>query len=345
MDRESVKRALGLEPSKACAYQWNADSTALVVVPGKDLGPLERYALTLSSDAEAASDGAKLVAQAKLWCFTGADSTPPRVEAVRPAHFIEGTGTWMADEAALDAAAETLDDALISDAIAIDLSEDCDADSLEAAFKVEPSIGGVLERIGPGRFLFRPLERLKPGTRYALTITTDLKDLAGLALPSEWKARFACKTAWLGLEGAAFDGDAGLARSYSAADFNTGAFHPFDAVSVSGENGTTVISLSFSGGFANPAAKAAAISKVSFSRLFPSSTANPELAYALWSSDRDLSLHFVDVAESGDGASSTAAVRYYSLKISGGQGGLTASDGSYMEEDLELLLEEGHEAP
>ena len=94
------------------------------------------------------------------------DREPPLVLSVSPAFY--SSGTWL-----------KLPGLGRKDPLLLELSEDVDLDSLAAAFSLSPVVNGSFLHPGRGRFVFLPEGEFVMDTEYLILINGELKDLAG----------------------------------------------------------------------------------------------------------------------------------------------------------------------
>jgi uncharacterized protein YkwD len=185
MDAASVESSLSLEPAVAIYVQWNADHTELTVVPQARWQTDQRYVVSIPGSATSAR-GLQL-SEARQVSFT--TQTAPtvgsfRVHLVEPESAIasDAIGEFsrnipFGDESAamlgsaplIDAPADTADDASSNTGIHVGFTTAMDKADVEARFNIDPHVRGSFSWEG-NQLAFEPKERLKPGTRYAVSV-------------------------------------------------------------------------------------------------------------------------------------------------------------------------------
>lgn len=188
MDRASVEGGLALFPALPVDYRWRADSRALTVAPRRLWQTDTRYLVVLPADTRLA-DG-RTVGGALRLSFTtqtaptvvgfrvafadGAHdpATPQRSLMMRPAPDMgSGTASPPPDTAA---------DVSSGTAIRLTFNAAIDHSDVERNFTIAPRVDGRFSWAGDS-LSFTPAVRLKPGSRYAVSVT-GAHDLLGNAL-------------------------------------------------------------------------------------------------------------------------------------------------------------------
>ena len=315
MDGRAVRDALSLRPSAEFELSWNADMTAVTLVPDAPLSPCASYTWTLATTATAL-DGAPLSSEAHASFTTDLDATAPHVERTYPVIF--SGGTWV--EAAPDLAG--LD---AGHSIAVLFSEAVEEGGARSGIRIEPSRTGYADAVSPRLVVYTPERDWEPETALTLIVSEDVKDLSGLSLVDEYKERFSPIVPFLRvMQVESGDGEI-------SADLVGAAVLPV-TVGTAPEGEFTMI-FSFSSAF-DAATKVAALEGVSLSVFFPATLPTPTLRGASWPSDDTLSCTW-----EGLRSSDATSTHYYRLVVSGGQSGVYSGSGCYLEEDAAIHLE------
>lgn len=178
MDQEAVRSRLGLAPATDVRLVWNADSSAVTLVPAAHWATDQRYAIHVPAGTLMA-DGGALTAD---WRASFTTQTAPRVVSLG----VSGvTGTPTADtpiviqevmasigypESALSAATDDMAaDASAASAIGLTFSVAMDRAYTEQAFLIVPAVTGWFRWQGTTLW-FTPDQRLVPGVRYAINV-------------------------------------------------------------------------------------------------------------------------------------------------------------------------------
>jgi uncharacterized protein YkwD len=185
MDTVSVESALSLEPRIAVDAKWNTDRTQLTLAPRARWQTDQRYVVSIPGSVTNAN-GWQLETARQLSFTT---QTAPvvssfRVHVVEPAKAdaAQAIGEFSRNipfggEAAavfgssplIDAPADTADDASSSTGIRIAFTSAMNRADVESRFNVEPHVRGSFSWDG-NDLTFAPSDRLKPGTRYAVSV-------------------------------------------------------------------------------------------------------------------------------------------------------------------------------
>jgi uncharacterized protein YkwD len=197
MDAASVESTLSLLPEHSVEFAWNPERTVLTVAPERLWRTDERYLVVIG--AESLTADAASLGRAKRFSFTTA--TAPRVSDFQlhlaavdvPASAESSTdkalsvrsATLEADptaQAARDESAqplgtgaarqqptETAKRVSASTAVSIGFSAPMNRADVELRFAITPAVEGSLGWVGDN-LVFTPSERLRPGTRYTISL-------------------------------------------------------------------------------------------------------------------------------------------------------------------------------
>ena len=197
MNAASVEAAFQLLPAQPVRLSWNEAATELTVVPGRQWRTDERY-LVVVGTGSATSDGAAL-RMAQRFAFTtvtapavvdfqvhlaGRDLDAARAEAAAREATVRSTvmaaddgsptdvgadGQAIGDGAKSQPPTRTPNRVSAATSIAIDFSVPMDRADVEDRFAITPKVDGSLSW-RQGSLVFSPSERLKPGTRYTISV-------------------------------------------------------------------------------------------------------------------------------------------------------------------------------
>ena len=197
MDGASVESTIQLLPEQQVEMAWNEERTALVIQPQRLWRADERYLVVVSAASESA-DGSTLRG-ARRYSFTtatapavadfqihlaGAD-LPASSATVADATLSSRTAVLdagLSAEAGIDENLQPIGDGAVtrppthtvkqvsaSTSISIDFSAAMDTADIEKHFSISPQIAGDITWVGE-HLVFRPSERLEPGTRYTISL-------------------------------------------------------------------------------------------------------------------------------------------------------------------------------
>jgi len=185
MNPGSVEDALQVLPAQPVELAWSANLDRLTVSPdqrwlteesylvvigesavrtdGKALSGASRYAFTTQT-APAVSDFQVRLAEAR------ADEPPPLDDGSREkAEAMLDVDALNADEVGSHPPTMTAKDVSATSAITVSFSQEMDAADVETRFAITPEVQGELAWEG-SELVFRPSERLDPGTRYTISV-------------------------------------------------------------------------------------------------------------------------------------------------------------------------------
>lgn len=315
MDGTSVRDAFSLSPSASISFSWNEDKRVASITCDTALSPCRLYSWSLSSEARSI-EGSPLIRSEKACFVTDMDTEPPWVSRVYPV--IRSGTVWL--EAAADMTG--IDYGL---SIAIEFSEDLDERAPYSGICVEPALSGSVERCSPALYVYTPNNAWPPGEHLTLIVPAGLRDKAGLGMPHDWSLMFTPVFPFLRVL---------RAESGSAEVLNPSADSGLLAVTV-GEapEGLLTLTLFFSSPFDAPL-MIDAVRRSSLSVFFPTGLPRPSLKSASWYSQDAMTLCWEGLRRSDAGSTN-----YYALRLPGGRQGILASGGTYLEDDVTLLIE------
>ena len=216
MNPASVESAFELLPAQPVRLEWNDAHTALTVAPHGRWRTDERYLVVLGSESST-SLGSEL-RTAQRFAFTtvtapavtdfqvhlaGADLAAAKAQAavkevsVRSTVMAADTGARaqgdaidhpIGEGASSQSPSDTPKKVSSATSISIDFSVPMDRNDVEERFAISPKIDGSLTWKS-GSIVFTPRERLRPGTRYTISVI-GAHDLDGNALGGEGNFSF-----------------------------------------------------------------------------------------------------------------------------------------------------------
>ncbi len=171
MDPGSFARALSIEPYRGYGIGWNGDFSAASVTPEERWEPNTLYTWSIDDTAEAGS-GEPLASAETGRFITRTDTVPPRFVSLLPARQTGGSYLEMPSLAR-------------DDVIKITFTEDVDTESLDSAFTVRPALPGSFSRIASGVLIYTPENFFVMGAEYFITLGTEVEDRAGNRMQEE----------------------------------------------------------------------------------------------------------------------------------------------------------------
>jgi hypothetical protein len=309
---------------------WNEDRSRVTIAPAArwSSGGIVAWNLTIAC---VSADG---VAMGRAWTGTflaQADAAPPSVVETGPAA-VEGSTVLPLPGGPSDIAH--------GDSLRIVFSEDIDCESLEDAFSLSPSLEGTLRRVSSGVFVFVPSEDWDMGREYVLEISTDLRDACGNPMRSAYRRVFTPAIPAQGVAEIAVGGDLDVAPTYLPAEMDDATPHVIDWLpsSVVGIGDLDLsITIRFARGY-DAELRPAVAEAVELAGHFPEVT-NPRVTQVDWLDGRTLVVSFTGFSYSEPPPSLERL--YYLLTISSGISRTVNQEGSYLKEDVMLLLESG----
>jgi uncharacterized protein YkwD len=198
MNTATVDAAMTMEPATAFAATWNASRTSVTLAPATRWQTDQRYVLSLPGSVTSA-EGRPLFGARQVTFTT---QTAPvisefRVHLVQPtkADARAGIGdltrnipfgdqsTLLGDAPFIDAPEDTAADASANTGIHIGFSAAMDRTDVESRFHIQPRARGSFSW-NADQLTFAPTDRLKPGTRYAVSVV-GAHDLQGNRLAGD----------------------------------------------------------------------------------------------------------------------------------------------------------------
>lgn len=184
MDPESVEASLLLQPTTETFSRWSDDYRTLTLRPTDRWQTDRRYVVTVAASARLAHG--KQLGEARTLSFTTqtapsvtefevrlvSDHAQPQVNRRHPGNAIAydiADGAMLEGTPLIDAPVDTLEDASAQTGIRIAFTAAMDRADVEARFSIQPSVQGTFSW-RDDQVTFTPRERLKPDTRYAISL-------------------------------------------------------------------------------------------------------------------------------------------------------------------------------
>lgn len=312
IDADSFQQGFTLNPGADFQISWSADGTAAAVAPRRQWTNLALYTWEVGEEIRSAS-GAPLATPRSGSFRVQEDSTAPELLSTQPAVFQENRFLPLEG---------TLDELRARDCILIRFSEAVRLETLQTAFRLEPSIRGHFVQAGLAEFAFVPEQNYALAVTHHLAVSTDLEDLAGNRMAVEYHEWFVPAIPVLEVRTITPFGGPPVT-----------AFNCPDPVPVSlAPGGELKLTIEFSVGFAG-ASLAEAPLRLTCRNYFPESYLQPELRQATWPNPSTLEVIFTGLAEAAP-----PARRYYLLRLPGGESGIGNEEGSYLKEAVWVLF-------
>jgi hypothetical protein len=319
IDANSFALNFSLSPSLEYDLQWNAGGTIVTVSPRVQWSALVLY--TWEVGAETKSAAGVLIDDSNEGTFlVQQDGTAPSITRTQPATFQNGAFTPV--DSPLSAALQK------RDCILLTFSEDVPLDSLSAAFSLNPSVQGYFARISAGLFAYVPQSDYVMNRTYCLRISTDLEDLSGNRIAAEYAEWF--------VPGIPVQAVTQIIAS-GVPPVTILAFNSPTAVDVilddiPGDE-ELPFTIDFQEPFADNECKARVPGAIRCEKFFPNTGSDPSLMSVSWTGDYRLTVTF-----SGLVKSTLPILNYYKLIIPGGASGIPNGSGSFLEEDVWVLI-------
>ncbi len=221
MDRSAVAAALGLAPATDVSLRWNADGSALTLIPAPRWAVDERYVVHVPAGTPMA-DGRGLAAD---WRASFTTQTAPQVVRLRVDGVVDTPSQLpvirqevMASTGPPDAATSALSDDLETDAsagtrVGVTFSTAMTPAATEQAFRISPATAGSLAWEGTTLW-FTPGGRLAAGTRYTVTVA-GARDVGGNLIGGDTSFSFTTRPLALALTVAPGIGERGVSAAAS----------------------------------------------------------------------------------------------------------------------------------
>jgi hypothetical protein len=333
MDTALFGDSFSVSPATDFRVSWNAGRTAATISPVVRWEAEELYTWTVALGCKSETG----IAVAHAWSGTflvQADATYP---AVLP------PGRAVVSGALITPLPGGLSELLRGDSMVLRFSEDVDLATLETAFSLSPAVAGTLRRVSPGTFVFVPAEDWTMGQEYVLAISTDLEDLAGNPLRSPFRQVFTPAIPAQAVTEIDLAGTLSDAPVYHGAQLNNSI--PWMLNWVAGAPPDDALVLTATLHFSQPydvASPPIVVSAVRFAGWYPDSVISPQVTQVSWIGPQTVSISYIGFARSANTPSLHRL--YYRLTIAPGVEMTGNQDGSYLKDQVTLLLESGSDS-
>jgi hypothetical protein len=318
MDRLTTESALTIEGTGNKIFEWSDEDKILKVKLDKTFTPWTSYRWNIRDSAKSI-DGVPLPKTYSSYFTTNLDQTLPCVIKVFPV--LNSDGSWFPTGANIETGLGT------NQGIAVEFNKPMGENALRS-IRFDPSISGRTEFLSEKSIVYIFSKDPEPETAYTLIVSADTKDKEGLKIGADYRVNFIPDIPLLTV--LSFSKD-----SYSTVENVTQNIEI--PVSVNPATGELTFSIRFSLPF-NIEEKLNTVQKIILTSFFPRTLSPVALQYANWINDDRLLMRWEGL-KPGDAETHN----YYKLTIPGGKGGINNSMGSYMKEDMTIILETVHE--
>ncbi len=215
--------------------------------------------------------------------------------------------------------------------------------TLGNALSLSPAVAGTLRRVSPGTFVFVPSEDWTMGQEYVLTLTTDLKDLAGNPLPMPYREVFTPAVPTQSVSEIDLVGNLIDTPIYLIGQLNNSA--PYRLNWEPGAPPDNALVLTIALHFSQPyddAHKPALVNAVRLAGFYPDTLVSPQVTQVSWTGPQTVSISYTGFARSANTPSLHRL--YYRLTIASGPEQTGNQYGSFLSEAITLLLESGSDS-
>jgi hypothetical protein len=322
MNRRNVERNVVVQPTTEVIWNWNAASTEATLAPKEQWEVHTQYRWSIPSRTESLS-GLYMQKSREGTFFTGADCLSPSLIRVVPA--------TQTDDMFLEQTELGYRDVLLAE-----FSEEITPGTLEDAWQIQPGMEGLITAVAPSTYVFLPETGWRMNTEYRLTIDSRITDMAGNAMLTPYTAVLVPAIPLQRVTAVTVAWDTGSVV-FDDVHFNTFAPLTTGVLDVAGEAGNHV-EIAFSEPLEEPQASALA-QKVTISPYFPDSIGTtPAIESLSWTNSTTLSISFVGY-DRPTAAQGQEESWYYKLTIPGGMETSINRYGSFLEEDIWMLME------
>ncbi len=314
MNADSFAQGFSLDPDTDFRIDWSADCRTATISPRERWASLTLYSWKVGETVQS-STGAQLGLPHSGSFRVQEDSQAPEMLGAEPALFQDGAFSFPGG---------SLNELRALDCIYLRFSEPVSPSSLQEAFSLDPSIRGHFVQAEPDEFAFVPEECYQMGKNHQLRISSELEDLAGNRMASDYLQWFVPNIPVLEVLSITPFGQTAIT-----------SFNSPDPVAVTLAPGEELrLRIEFSEAF-DPDSMSSVPFLVSCENFFPASLLQPALRQAAWPNSSILELVFVGLA-----TATAPAQCYYRLTLPGGSGGIGNASGSYLEDSVWVLFVE-----
>ncbi len=330
MDTALFRDSFAVSPSTDFLVSWNAGHTVAMISPTVRWAVETLYSWSVASACKSESG----VAVARVWSGTFL----VQADAISPV--VLPPGRALVSGATVSPLPGGLSDLLRGDSMLLSFSEDVDLSTLETAFSLSPAVAGTIRRVSPGTFVFVPADDWTMGQEYVLTISTDLKDLAGNPLPSPYRQVFTPAVPVQTVTEIDLVGNLTDTPVYVTGQLNNNT--PYLLNWEIGAPPDSALVLTVTLHFSQPyddAHKQALVSAVRFAGFYPDTVISPQVTQVSWSGPRTVSISYIGFARSANTPSLQRL--YYKLTVTSGPEQTGNQEGAFLKDPVTVLLESG----
>lgn len=315
VDIDFFEDNFSISPSTDVEFIWSNGYQTVGIAPKDRWKQFSRHTWTVL-DTIRAADQTAILRQYTSSFVVQLDTEAPELDSIESGIYDAGSFTSVAD----------LNTLVYESSIRFTFTEGIDADSLESAMSFSPTVDGNIFQAGPAIFIFVPDNGWDQETDYVLTISTDLKDLAGVKLANEFRFEFRPAIAPLEIDQISWN----FPVSSSTSTFNESTEY---LLNPSIPDNEIRFELQLSTDFVTWQERNRFLSTIQFQAYLPPSS-NPTLVNFNWDDNRTLALTYQDIVTGGTNPWDSQT---YKLAISGGPAGISDL-GQYLAEDIYVLF-------
>jgi hypothetical protein len=317
VDPDTFRKHFSVSPNPEGGYalSWNGAADTAEVRPARQWEPMTSYRWTVSSELRDAA-GVPIAGEYAGSFIVQEDTTPPRLLGLTPAVLVDGI---FYDQ----------DDFGLTDPVRLTFSETLDLPTLQSGFSISPEVPGRIESLGGGEYVFFPETPYTPAEEHLISLSADIEDLNGNRMGTKIFRTF---TPIVPPQSVLSIDSSGL----SSAITEFGRVHPEPAVPGGPDNLLDFI-ITFARPYGPRFRPAVTESITCFAVFPPGGPVNPILETVSWDPGGSVLvltyLGFERSAADGPGRNQ------YKLAIPGGAETSINQDGSYLKDDVWIIVE------
>jgi hypothetical protein len=319
MDADGFARNFSLSPSLEYDIRWDAAGRVATISPRTQWSSLSLHTWEVGAETKSAA-GVLIEDSAEGSFLVQEDDDAPAVVRTQPARL--QNGAFVPVDFPLNGNIEN------RDCIMMSFTEDVDAGSLSTAFSLEPSVQGHFVRVSEGVFVFVPEADYLMGRNHVLRLSTDLADAAGNRMMDVYSEWFVPDIPPQGIVSILPLSDPPMP---AITTFNSPAPIAVTLPATPGDELTFTIV--FQVPFEDEESRARVPAAVLCEGFFPASLFDPSMRSVSWSGNDTVTITYAGL-ETG----AAPDLKYYLLTIPGGVGGIPNGSGSFLEEDVWILI-------
>lgn len=316
----TLENEIGIDPHRDVEIEWSDGGKTVSITPDEGW---EAHTLYTWSIDESVTDGAGIPLQTSYTgtFIAGTAASVPTLLSMEPAGIFGSSYLVQAGYGR-------------EDSLRFIFSEAMNVESLEAAFHIDPDLGGTFHQLDRDTFIFDPNNCLVMNTRYFVTIGTECRSSAGNNIASEIRRSFMPDIPAQGIEQVTFTGAS--ETTVLPADFRSGSFQMM-SFSGPGPDYSGSISIRFAETYDEPYRTNIA-ENLSLHAYFPETVTNPVLITETWNpGSNELTLFYSGFVKSE--ASPSPEQVLYKLSVPGGAALSMNQNGSFLEEEVWIIFQ------